>query len=192
MKSKNGAIQLTFVLAVALIIGANTVGLTQESPFIYGIHDHDTGQQEYLNRLTGRGVTGWVTATIAIGSDPNNFGGDDFRWISNQGHGVIVRLNHGYCSEGTIPSPDRYDDFARRAANYVAATQGADIFVIGNETNLAMEWAPIDGHKRYVSPQDYASCFRKVYDRIKAIRPDALPAPLTAAVFAALPTIPIL
>ncbi len=145
----------------------------QVSPFIYGIHDHDTNIQEYLDHFSAGGVTGWVTATIAIGSNPNDTGGDDFRWIANQGHSVIVRLNNGYCGTGNIPTPDKYDDFAQRAAHYVAATQGADIFIIGNETNLAVEWPPVNGHAQYVSPQDYASLFRKTYDAIKAVRPGA-------------------
>ena len=115
-----------------------------------------------------------MTATIAIGSDPSNTGGDDFRWIANQGHTVIVRLNNGYCGSGNIPTPDKYDDFAQRAANYVAATKGAHIFVIGNETNLAGDWPPVNGHAQYVSPQDYASVFRKTYNAIKAVRPEDL------------------
>ncbi len=145
----------------------------QESAYLYGIHDHDTNPQEYLNHIRAAGVTGWVTATVAIGSNATDTGGDDFRWIADQGHTVIVRLNYGYCPNGTIPTPDKYDDFARRAANYAAATQGAHIFVIGNETNLAVEWPSVGGHARYVSPQDYATVFRKTYDAIKAVRPDA-------------------
>ncbi len=81
----------------------------QESPSIYGIHDHDTNIQEYLDHFSAGGVRGWVTATIAIGSDPSNTGGDDFRWIANQGYTVIVRLNNGYCGSGNIPTPDKYD-----------------------------------------------------------------------------------
>jgi len=145
----------------------------QESPYLYGIHDHDTNIGEYLDHLSAGGVTGWVTATVAIGSDPGNTGGDDYRWISDLGHTVIVRLNNGYCGSGTIPTPDKYDAFAQRAANYAAATQGANLFIIGNETNLAGEWAPVNGHAAYVSPQDYANLFRKTYDAIKEVRPDA-------------------
>jgi len=101
-----------------------------ESPFLYGIHDHDTNPQPFLDRIVAGGATGWVTATVAIGSDPNNRGGDDFSSIANQGHTVIVRLNNGYCPDGTIPPPSKYADFARRAANYVAASRGANIWVI--------------------------------------------------------------
>lgn len=169
---------------VCALAAATTTARAQQSPYLYGIHDHDTGIQEFLNRLSAQGVTGWVTATVAIGSDPGNHGGDDFRSLSDQGHGVIVRLNNGYCGTGTLPTPDRYDAFAQRAANYVAATRGADIFVVGNETNLAIEWAPVNGHARYVSPQEYALAFRKVYNAIKAARPDAKVLPQALAPFA--------
>jgi PKD repeat protein len=160
-------------LVLLVCLGLFSSTNAQESPFIYGIHDHDTNIQEYLDHFSAGGVTGWVTATIAIGSNPSDTGGDDFRWIANQGHTVIVRLNNGYCGTGNIPTPDKYDDFAQRAANYVAATQGADIFIVGNETNLAVEWPPVNGHAQYVSPQDYASLFRKTYNAIKAVRPGA-------------------
>ncbi len=146
--------------------------LAAESPNLYGIHDHDPSPREYLDHISSGGARGWVTATVAIGADPNNTSGDDFSWIEDLGHTVIVRLNYGYCPDGTIPPADRYDDFARRAANYVAASRGAHIWLIGNETNLPVEWPVVDGRLRYVSPQEYATVFRKVYDAIKAVRPD--------------------
>ena len=150
-----------------------SVGRAQESPHIYGIHDHDTGQQGYLDRLNAQGVTGWVTATLGIGHDPNDHGGGDFRSISNQAHTVIARLNNGYGSTGTIPVPAQYADFAQRCANYVAASQGCDIWLIGNETNLASEWPAVNGYRSYISPQSYAECFRLCYNAIKAVRPNA-------------------
>jgi hypothetical protein len=101
---------------------AVSTGIPEESPYIYGIHDHDPGPQEFLDRLAAGGASGWITATIAIGSNPNDTGGDDFSRWADRGHTVIVRLNNGYCGEGTIPPPEKYDDFARRAANYVAAS----------------------------------------------------------------------
>ncbi|MGH7645990.1 MAG: PKD domain-containing protein [Gemmatimonadales bacterium] len=155
-----------------------------ESPYLYGIHDHDPNPQEFLDHIKTRGATGWVTATVAIGNNPNDAGGGDFSWLANQGHTVIVRLNNGYCGNGTIPVAEKYDDFARRAANYVAASRGANIWVIGNETNLAGEWPPANSHARYVSPQDYARLFRKVYDAIKAVRPGAKVVPQALAPFA--------
>lgn len=142
-----------------------------ESLYLYGIHDHDPNPQEYLNHFTSGGVTGWVTATVAIGHNPNDHGGVDFRFISNQGHTVICRLNNGYCGDGTIPLPQYYADFATRCANFVAASRGCSIWVIGNETNLSVEWPPSGRHKFYVSPQAYATCFGQVYNAIKTVAP---------------------
>ncbi len=169
---RGGRIGLILVGLGVLALAAVTVR-AQESPYLYGIHDHDTGQQEYLNRLNAQGVTGWVTATLGIGSDPNNHSGGDFRSISDQGHTVIARLNNGYGSTGTIPVPAQYANFAQRCANYVAASQGCNIWLIGNETNLASEWPAVGGYRNYISPQSYADCFRLCYNAIKAVRPNA-------------------
>jgi PKD repeat protein len=161
----------TVILVAGLVLVCSAPASAQ-SPYIYGVHDHDPSPQEYLNRIEAGGATGWVTATVAIGADPNDHGGGDFSFLANRGHTVVVRINYGYCPNGTIPEPARYDNFAQRAANYVANSTGANIWIIGNETNLAGEWPLENGHLSYVSPQDYATLFRKVYNAIKAVRPD--------------------
>ena len=56
---------VTLILALACAAARG-----QESPYLYGIHDHDPVPQEWLNHLTSGGVTGWVTATVAIGHNP--------------------------------------------------------------------------------------------------------------------------
>jgi len=159
------------VLGVLLLAAAGPPARGQESPYLYGIHDAEPIPSEFLNRLNTGGVTGWVTATVAIGANPGDMSGADFRSISNQGHTVICRLNYGYCNVGTIPPSDQYAAFAQRCANFVAHSQGCSLWVIGNETNLAAEWPPVNGRKVYVSPQSYASCFRLCYDAIKAVAP---------------------
>lgn len=147
-------------------------GLAQESPYLYGIHDHEPNPQEYLNRIANQGATGWVTATFAIGADPNNNSSADLSWIANQGHTVIGRLNYGYFPNGTIPPSAQYANFAQRCAKFAQNSSGIHIWVIGNETNLAAEWPAVNGHLSYVSPQNYANCFRQVYNAIKAVRPN--------------------
>ena len=170
MASRYGCAVLVTVWSLAVASG---LSYAQESPYLYGIHDHEPDPQEYLDHLRNAGVSGWVTATAAIGSNPNETDGGDFRWLADQGFTVIVRLIHGSFPNGSIPQPSQYHDFARRAANYVAASRGADHFVIGHETNLAREWPLRKGGLRYVSPQDYARCFRLAYDAINAVRPQA-------------------
>ncbi len=157
----------------ALLLGlAQSSTLASEARSIYGIHDHEPRPTEYLNRIKAKVGAGWVTATVAVGSNPADQGGADFRSISSEGHTVICRINNGYGLDGTIPVKSKYDDFAQRCANFVRNSQGCNTWVIGNETNLAAEW-PLDGGRlKYVSPQDYAECFRKVYNAIKAVRPN--------------------
>ncbi|GIV77471.1 MAG: hypothetical protein KatS3mg050_1865 [Litorilinea sp.] len=105
-----------------------------ESDFIFGIHEPG-GEGHML----AAGKPGWIVFTEAIGHDPNNQSGKDFRPYSNQGLGVICRLNNGYHPDGTIPHSSQYANFARRCANFVAASRGCKIWIIGNEMNYAIE-----------------------------------------------------
>ena len=159
--------------AVAFLFFSCGRAWAAECPYIYGIHDHDPQPSEYLTHIKQGGVTGgWVTATVAVGHNPSDTSGTDFTWFANNGHTVVCRINNGYCDVGTIPLPQYYADFAQRCANFVQNSPGCEIWVIGNETNLAVEWPPSGGHKAYVSPQSYADCFRQVYNAIKAVRPN--------------------
>ena len=157
-------------VAIALI-GLVPFARAAESPYLYGIHDHDPAPTEYLNRITSAGRTGWITATVAVGHNPADTGGVNFTSFSGAGHTVVCRINNGYCGDGTIPAADQYANFAQRCANFVQNSPGCEIWVIGNETNLASEWPPVNGRLKYVSPQDYANCFRQCYNAIKAVRP---------------------
>src|ERR1041385_4295165 len=100
-----------------------------ESPFLYGIHDHDPDPSEFLNHIeSGTGGTGgWVTATVAVGANTNDFSGANFSTLANAGHTVICRINYGYFPDGTIPVAPKYDDFATRCKNFVANSSGCAI-----------------------------------------------------------------
>lgn len=111
-----------------------------DSPYLYGFHDPG-GEQI----MADAGRRGWILFTEAVGSDPNDNSGRDYRPWSNQDFGVICRINHGYGSVGTIPTPERYPDFARRVANFVAASPGCRIWIIGNEMNHSQEWPEAAG-----------------------------------------------
>ena len=105
-----------------------------DSPYLFGIHEPG-GERHMLEA----GKPGWVLFTEGIGADPNDRGGANYTAWSNQGLGVICRLNNGYEPAGTIPLSTRYEDFARRSANFVAASQGCKIWIIGNEMNFIYE-----------------------------------------------------
>ena len=106
-----------------------------ESRWIHGLHDPG-GEQIMLDAQR----PGWVVITEGIGSDPSNRTGKDFRRWSERGLGVICRINHGYYPNGTLPYSRRYADFAQRVANFVAASPGCRIWIIGNEPNYSIEW----------------------------------------------------
>lgn len=134
---------------------------------IYGIHDDTASISEWTSLTPGC----WITATEAIGSDPSDMGGKAYSAPSNTK--IIARLNNGYFPNGAIPVAAKYDDFAARCANYVSHSTGCDTWIIGNETNLAVEWPNDSGSSLvFVSPSDYATCFQKCFNAIKAARPN--------------------
>ncbi len=146
--------------------------IAAEPSYLYGIHDHEPRPDEYLGHIRNYVPGGWVTATVAVGHDPNDNSGVDFTWYQNQNCTVICRLNNGYFPNGTIPLKEYYDDFAKRCANFVRNSPGCNIWIIGNELNIAGEWPARDKHLAYVEPIDYAACYRKCYDAIKAVNPN--------------------
>ncbi|MEJ5248339.1 MAG: hypothetical protein WHS90_11260 [Caldilinea sp.] len=135
-----------------------------DSPYIFGLHDPGG---EWIMAQAGR--RGWILFTEAVGSDPNDRSGADYRPYSEQDFGVIVRINNGYGAVGTIPTPEQYASFARRVANFVAASPGCHIWIIGNETNHPQEW-PVD-HRgpRPILPEDYVRCFRLCREAIRSL-----------------------
>ena len=109
-----------------------------ESQFIFGIHE--PGGERHMAEA---GRKGWIVFTEELGADPAVSTGRNYRTFSDQGFGVIVRLNNGYFPNGTIPNSQQYANFARRCANFVAASDGCKIWIIGNEMNYRIERPPI-------------------------------------------------
>ena len=106
---------------------------------LYGLHDPGG---EHLMREAG--CRGWILFTEAIGSDPNDGSGGNYGAYAAEGFGVMVRLNNGYpqwnaMGPGTIPPSSQYESFARRCGAFAGASQGAHIWIIGNEMNMAAE-----------------------------------------------------
>jgi hypothetical protein len=100
------------------------------------------------------GRRGWVLELAAIGLDGSNTPAD-FAGLAGAGLGVMVRINHGYGSTGTLPTPDRYADFAAACARYVQRSRGCRIWIIGNEPNHEDERP--NGQR--ILPHEYARAY---------------------------------
>jgi hypothetical protein len=135
-----------------------------ESPYLFGMHD--LGAQDIM---TQAGRKGWVLITEGIGRDPGNVSGGDYHDLAEDGFGVMVRLNHGYSTAGTLPHSQFYDDFATRCGNFVHSSTGCHIWIIGNETNLRAE-RPEHGspQEEVITPERYARCYRKCRAAIRS------------------------
>ncbi len=138
--------------------------LQSDPPYLFGLHD--PGGE---NHMAEKGRKGWIVFTEGIGRNPADLSGRDYRPWSDQGYGILVRLNHDYGSGGTIPYAKHHDDFARRVANFVAASPGAHLWIIGNEMNWDQETPAYEGVAEPITPTLYASCFLKCRAKIKAL-----------------------
>ena len=105
-----------------------------DSPYIFGIHEPGGEQQMF-----DAGHPGWIVFSEALGHDADDLSGVDYTTYADRDLGIIVRLNHGYEPDGTIPHSSQYEAFARRVGNFVATSRGCKIWVIGNEMNYAVE-----------------------------------------------------
>jgi len=129
-----------------------------EPKYLFGFHE--PGGEKVM---VEKGKIGWLLFTEALGHNPNDQSGHDYTAWSKQGFGIIVRLNHGYGSAGTIPLPSEYDNFARRCGNFVEHSPGAHIWIIGNEMNHGQERP----NGQPITPQLYAECFKKCRAEIR-------------------------
>ncbi|HEY64492.1 MAG TPA: hypothetical protein G4O02_07955 [Caldilineae bacterium] len=130
--------------------------------------------------MLAKGKPGWIVFTEELGADPNDHSGRDYRQWSNQDLGIIVRLNHGYEPNGTIPHSSQYEAFAQRCANFVAASQGAHIWIIGNEPNMSAERPGVQrdlsvspprliNPGEIITPELYVRCYRLCREAIKSV-----------------------
>ncbi|HPC92902.1 MAG TPA: SH3 domain-containing protein [Myxococcota bacterium] len=129
---------------------------------------HDPGNWEDMVRAAGREA--WCVHTEAIGCDPGDMSGKNF---ARPNITPVVRLNNGYGSTGTIPLPERYADFAKRCANFAAASVGCKHWIIGNE--IALIWERPDGQP--ITLENYCRCFTLCRDAIRRVQPEAIVIP---------------
>lgn len=159
-----------------------------DSPYLYGIHD--PGGERLMAE---GGARGWILFTEELGSDPNDTRGGDYSRYADDGYGIIVRLNNGYEPNGTIPVSSHYADFSRRVANFVKASRGCRIWIIGNEPNFSVErpgvvldWSSnpprVVATGEVIVPALYARCYKLCRSAIKQLPGHSNDQVITAAV----------
>jgi hypothetical protein len=150
-----------------------------ECAWLFGIHGatvNDTGDFRHLFR--DKNKTGWVLFTEVVRADPFHSLGHDVSEWSDSGYGVIIRLNHGYEPNGTLPVRAQYADFARACARYVQNSRGCHIWIIGNEQNNVREHpGGAENPSEHITPQMYAEAFNMVWRQIKQVQPGAIVVP---------------
>ncbi len=105
-----------------------------ESEYIFGLYEPG-GEQIMLEA----GRPGWIAFNEVVGHDPDDHTGVDFTSYSDQGLGIICRLDNGHEPDGTLPHSSQYEQFSRRVANFVETSRGCRIWIIGNEMNYVAE-----------------------------------------------------
>jgi len=128
--------------------------------YIYGLHE--AGGERLMLEL---GRPGWVLEMASIGREPGSVPAADYTSLTRQGLRVIVRINHGFGSSGTIPRPEYYGRFADACAAFVARSRGCNIWVIGNEPNHEVERP--DGQP--ILPAQYADCYYRCRTAIRRV-----------------------
>ena len=141
-----------------------------ESEYIYGIHASSAGDGWGSTGADLLQSKGWVCFTEAIGRSISDMTGRSYLPWTEQDLGVIVRLNHGYAPNGTIPKAAYYGDFATRCGNYVHSSQGCHIWIIGNEPNHSQERP----QGEVITPYDYYRCYLLCRDEIHRVQGDAV------------------
>jgi uncharacterized protein YgiM (DUF1202 family) len=120
------------------------------NPLLPGLHD--------ISSLKIAPSGTWALDTIALSEHPI-----PASYLTSVN--IIVRINWGYGSTGTLPVPDEYPAFGQRVANYVKGSTGCKRWIIGNEPNASAEWP--DGQP--IFPAQYAVCYKFCRQVIHAI-----------------------
>ncbi|MCB0115476.1 MAG: hypothetical protein KDD84_15355, partial [Caldilineaceae bacterium] len=131
---------------------------------IFGIQD--AGGEAHIIEA---GRSGWILFSEAIGHDPNDRTGKDYSAFTARGLTVLVRLNHGHYPQGTLPMSSDYGNFARRCANFVDASKGCHVWILGNEMNYAVERPGVRG--LVDNPPADDPYLRSLTQRFNAIQP---------------------
>lgn len=91
-------------------------------------------------------LPGWAIFQRSMSQPRVVFGGDDYRPYTDAGIGVICCLEWDIGNGGTIPAPEHVSAFVERSRDYVEASSGCHVWVIGNEMNNSTRWPWPAGH----------------------------------------------
>ena len=142
----------------------------KREPFpLLGLHDREGGEW-----LAQEGIRGWCLDTVEIGLAPRRL---DYTALAAKGVRVLVRLNHGYGSTGTLPREDRYPAFADAVVRTIANSPGAHAFILGNEPNNPNEWPGGEQGGTPITPEQYGKIWNLVWFRVAKNTP-LIPAPI--------------
>lgn len=174
-----------FICFVMLLVGVGH-GQTTWNNYIYGMHEWDQNALDLMK--SGGQARGWVLVMVQLeGYNGGTVG--DITTPSNQGFGVVVRMNWGFGSSGSLPTSSNYATYAQRAATLCSAHRNyCRYYIVGNETNLGVEWpnggaadgcetcngfnGPCVNPKEALTHQRYANCFQQTYNAVHAVAPE--------------------
>ena len=141
-----------------------------ELPHIFGVHEDV--DHEMARLMEAAGLHGYILWSEELGlSTGDGHAGRDYSALAGAfGHTAIARLNYGYEPRGTLLTDDSYAEFAQACAEWVEASDGCRIWIIGNEPNTRRKH-PLNER---ITPERYAACFNLAYSAIKAVQPDSI------------------
>ena len=122
------------------------------SPFLYGMHD-----QCPPNVLDERGSS---LRAVALGSNPTDMGTIDLSGLKET---PIVRIQHGWGQEGTLPREPLMLSYLQRIRNFVSGSRGVHVWVAWNEPNHSQERP--DGE--IITPEYAASSYLSIREAIR-------------------------
>lgn len=101
----------------------------------------------------------WILDTVALSEHPAPF-------VYTQRHHWITRLNWGYGNDtGTLPLPEKDNEFFSSLVRYVERSQYCHRWLIGNEPNLPREWPK----HQAIHPSRYAEIFTQAVKIIRGL-----------------------
>lgn len=124
------------------------------NPYIYGMHDLCPE-----NILDGRGT---IVHAARLGHNPDDYSSVDFL---DRPETMIVRLQHGWHPDGTLPEEYLFDSYLARVENFVSTSKGVRIWITWNEPNHSQERP----HGHIITPTYAGTAHVRMRDKIRSL-----------------------